>query len=334
MCNIWRIPQEIPDLPIDDWLKLLASDAVGHLRELDITGGEPFLRADLADLFRSIGKLRSSSLGMLQSISVTTNGFLVDKVSSMVEQALNNLLPPDVKLVMVCAVDGIGPLHDKIRNTEGAWNKVSATLRELKALREHFPNLIIGIKTTILPWNVHSLGEIAQFARRHDFFTIISPYIITGNRYLNPEKGDALMFTESEIQAMLAFLESGQSQWVYHGQTILERFQRDTVSKPCTCGYNYAFIRYNGEVYLCPLAGDSVGNIHQEGLDTILKGTTARKERQKIGQYDLCPTCTEPGLERYSLPFEGFSYLRMLSKLGKNRFLNMHEHMGLDKYVL
>jgi hypothetical protein len=113
----------------------------------------------------------------------------------------------------------------------------------------------------------------------------------------------------------------------------LERFRRGFVSKPCTCGYNYVFIRYNGDVYLCPLAGESVGNIRQGGLDTILKGATARKVRREIGQYDQCPTCTEPGLERYSLPFEGFTYLRLLSKLGQNRFLSMHEHMGLDKYV-
>ena len=46
-----------------------------------------------------------------------------------------------------------------------------------------------------------------------------------------------------------------------------------------------------------------------------------------------CRSCTEPGLERYALPFEGFHYLKLLLSLGKSDFLAFHAHMGLDKYV-
>ncbi len=46
-----------------------------------------------------------------------------------------------------------------------------------------------------------------------------------------------------------------------------------------------------------------------------------------------CRTCTEPGLERYSLPYEGLHYLRLLLKMRREDFFRLHEHMGLDKYL-
>ena len=54
MCNIWKIPTQVPELSIDEWLDLLSDVVFTDLRELDITGGEPFLRKDLLDLFLGV----------------------------------------------------------------------------------------------------------------------------------------------------------------------------------------------------------------------------------------------------------------------------------------
>ena len=72
MCNIWRIPREVPDLPMGDWIRLLSSDLFSDLRELDITGGEPFVRTDLLDLFQGICELKGGNLKALKSIAITT----------------------------------------------------------------------------------------------------------------------------------------------------------------------------------------------------------------------------------------------------------------------
>jgi len=52
-----------------------------------------------------------------------------------------------------------------------------------------------------------------------------------------------------------------------------------------------------------------------------------------MGKAPECARCTQPGLERYSLPYEGFAYLRTLFQLGPGAFLELHRHLGLDKYV-
>ncbi len=68
-------------------------------------------------------------------------------------------------------------------------------------------------------------------------------------------------------------------------------------------------------------------------LEEAIQTTAAKRFRQKVGRFDACSACTEPGIERYSLPFEGFHYLRSYFRLGRNDFLRVHRHMGLDKYM-
>ena len=54
MCNIWKIPPDVSDLSVTQWIGLLSSDLFADIRELDITGGEPFIRDDRIFFKRSV----------------------------------------------------------------------------------------------------------------------------------------------------------------------------------------------------------------------------------------------------------------------------------------
>jgi MoaA/NifB/PqqE/SkfB family radical SAM enzyme len=333
MCNIWKIPHEVPNLSADQWIKLLSSDLFGDLRELDITGGEPFIKKDLPDLFAGICELKKTSLKALKSIAVTTNGLLTGQVLTVTEKILPKLQNKDLGLVMVCAMDAVGEIHDKIRNYKNAWAKVDRTIEGLVRLREKHPNLIIGLKTTVLPINISELEKISNYAASKGLFTIISPCIITEGRYLNSEKARDLSFSRNDIEKMIRFYIADQFRWSYHSDSLVQYLKTGTMKKPCSCGFNYFFVRSSGDVFLCPLIDSSIGNITQISVKKLFFSRAADQMRRNIGKFSQCQTCTEPGLERYSLPFEGLSYLRLLAKMGPGRFLEMHRHMGLDKYT-
>jgi MoaA/NifB/PqqE/SkfB family radical SAM enzyme len=333
MCNIWKIPREVPNLPADQWIKLLSSDLFGDLRELDITGGEPFIKKDLPDLLAGICELKKTGLTALKSIAVTTNGLLTEQVLTVTEKILPKLQNKNLDLVMVCAMDAIGNIHDKIRNFKNAWTKVDRTIKGLVRLREKHPNLIIGLKTTILPINIPELERIAQYATSKGLFTIFSPCIITEGRYLNPDRAEDLTFSREDIEKMIQFYSVDQFKWSYHADVLVQYLKTGITKKPCSCGFNYFFVRSNGEMLLCPLIKESVGNITTTNVSDLFFSDPADEIRKKIGELPQCRECTEPGLERYSLPFEGFHYLKLLLKLGRVEFIQLHQHMGLDKYV-
>jgi len=254
-------------------------------------------------------------------------------VVSTVERILPALEKKGLDLVVVCALDAVGELHDRIRNYPDAWSKVSQTLEELVVFRDRHPNLIVGLKTTILPLNIDELSKISEFADTRGLFTIISPCIITEGRYLNPDRAADLSFSPEDIDRMIAFFSNDQFRWSFHADSLIDFFKTGIMKKPCSCGFNYFFVRSNGEIFLCPLFPESVGNITTTGASELFHSKTAGRIRKKIGKMSQCRECTEPGLERYSLPYEGFRYLKLLLEMGKTEFFQLHHHMGLDKYV-
>ena len=334
MCNIWQIPRNVPNLPADQWVRLLSSDLFVDLRELDITGGEPFIKKDLPDLFAGICELKKTSLKALKSIAVTTNGLLTEQVLSHTEKILPKLQKKNLELVMVCAMDAVGNIHDKIRNYKNAWSKVNETIEGLIKLKEKYTNLIIGLKTTILPINIGELENIARYAGSKGLFTIISPCIITKARYLNSDRVNRLVFSKEDIEKMIQFYQSEMFRWSYHTDTLVHYFKTGIMKKPCSCGFNYFFARSNGDLFLCPLINHSIGNINETPVMELYLSEKASRFRRRVGHYPECRECTEPGLERYALPFEGFTYLSIFLRMGKKKFLQLHRHMGLDKYFV
>jgi MoaA/NifB/PqqE/SkfB family radical SAM enzyme len=276
--------------------------------------------------------LKGSNLKALKSIAVTTNGFLTGRVLECTEKVIHRFRDENLGLVVVCAMDAIGEIHDQIRNYKDAWSRVHETIEGLKSIREKWPNLVIGLKTTVLPINVGELDALARYAEENGLFTIISPCIITDGRYLNPDRARDLVFSREDVEKMIAFYQGESFRWSYHGDTLEEYLRTGEMHKPCSCGFNYFFVRSNGEVLLCPLIDASIGNIKERPIEELFASKEASRLRRKLGKLAECRGCTEPGLERYALPFEGFTYLSLLLKMGKNNFLQLHHHMGLDKY--
>ena len=332
MCNIWKIPHQVEERPMSAWSDLLADPCFEALVELDITGGEPFLKTDLVSLFETINTLTRTHLKRLKSIAITTNAILTRQVLETTKAILATLDGTGIQLVLACAMDAVDDRHDRIRGYSGAFEKMQTTLTELMALRERHPNLILGIKTTILPANVDQLPQIDAFARSRGLFSIISPCIITGGRYLNQDRRTDLAFTPHQIDQMIQFFSRDDHPWSHHAKALKDYLQSGKTRRRCSCGFNYAFIRSTGAVHLCPLLPQSVGSIARDRFSDVWRSSAARDLRGTIGRSPACRHCTEPGLQRYALIHEGWAYLRLFLRMGGRRFERFHAHMGLNHY--
>lgn len=333
MCNIWKTQGRYSDLPLSGWLDLLASPRLRGLIEIDITGGEPFLRRDLADLIRGIAALKQNHFRSLAGVAITTNGFLTKRILRESEVMARSLAKVDAELVLVCALDAVGELHDRIRGVSGAWRRLQATVDGLCRLRDRSPNLVLGIKTTILPLNVDQLEAITGYAENRGLFTIISPGIFTSNRYQNLDLEPELAFSQGQQEVMADFFAGSRLERSFHHRVILDYLDQGRVTKPCSAGLNYYFIRADGEVFPCPLIDLSLGNIGQRPFSELIATKLTRDFRRKIGSWSQCRTCTEPGLERYALPCEGATYLKLMRSLPPEEFSALHQYLGLDKYL-
>lgn len=332
MCNIWQSPVDLPELTPDEWLDVLSSPVLSELKELDVTGGEPFLRDDLAQLLIGVGRLKADRLLRLRSIAITTNGFLTQKVLDAVTAVIAPLEQAGITLVFACGMDAVGEVHDRIRNVEGGWIRLHATIEGLKRLRERHPSLVLGIKTTVTRYNIDELDEVCRYADEQGLFTIISPYILTANRYANLGREELLALSPADKDKLKRFYDSPRFRWSYYRTELLRFLETGRMAKPCSAGFNYFFIRSTGELFSCPIIAAPLGNVTRTPLPELIRSSAAAHFRRNVGEFPDCATCTEPGLERYALPFEGRHYLRLYFTMDRRDFRTLHDHLGLEKY--
>jgi MoaA/NifB/PqqE/SkfB family radical SAM enzyme len=230
-------------------------------------------------------------------------------------------------------MDAVGEVHDRIRNVAGGWARLHATIEGLKRLREQHPSLVIGIKTTVTRYNIGELERICRYADDHGLFTIISPYILTSNRYANLDREELLALSPADIDTLKRFYDSPRFRWSYYRTELLRFLETGRMAKPCSAGFNYFFIRSTGELFPCPIIAAPLGNVTRTPLPELIRSPAASSFRRGVGEFPECATCTEPGLERYALPFEGRHYLRLWFTMGREEFRTLHDHLGLEKYV-
>ena len=149
MCDIWKKPTHPDDeLTLDDLRKLPSS-----LKDINISGGEPFLRADLTEIVRVL-KEQCPSARLL----ITTNGFLTD----LIEKRMREILAIAPEIAVRISVDGVGDMHEKIRRIPQAFEKDMETLRCLKELGVRD----LGLAFTATPENVTHLSKVYDLTQK------------------------------------------------------------------------------------------------------------------------------------------------------------------------
>jgi MoaA/NifB/PqqE/SkfB family radical SAM enzyme len=337
MCRIWKNAKEHPDiakleLSAGKIIDILSAPLFSELVELDLTGGEPHLRDDLVDIVLGIINLKQSRLPKLRSIIITSNGFLTQRVISNYRTILSSLVGTDIDLVSVTSLDGIGDTHDRIRGTKNAFARVSETIDGLVQLKKDDPRFIPGIKTTILPQNVDSLGDILNFALNNQLFHIISPVLFTRMRFKNIDIKDTLALGRHEYEKVRDFYSRDELDTSYFYTTARHFLETDAKKWTCSAMYNYAFIDFDGSVYPCEIVPEDIGNAKETRIDDIWYGRRAHQMRGEIGRLDCCQTCHEPGAVRYSTFTEGWGYLKFLTELGRHKYLESLNGEGFSKY--
>ena len=121
---------QLNEMGIEDFHKLFLS-VQGKVSQILLTGGEPTLRKDLADII-----VAASQVGKIPTVNLFSNGlresFIVDVLDKVIGAC-------DVRLNFQTSIDGLEPFHDKNRRIPGAMGKAQTTIRRILELKKKFP---------------------------------------------------------------------------------------------------------------------------------------------------------------------------------------------------
>lgn len=121
------------------------------LLDINISGGEPFLRTDLVEIIKVMKKACPHAV-----FNISTNGFLVDTIKQVLPKIL--AIAPDAGISI--SVDGIGQMHEKVRRVPNAWPKVLETIR--------FCRDVLKMKNVKLAFTMNELNY-RQLIRAYDW---------------------------------------------------------------------------------------------------------------------------------------------------------------------
>jgi GT2 family glycosyltransferase/MoaA/NifB/PqqE/SkfB family radical SAM enzyme len=114
------------ELSLDEYQQI--SESLDNLNILWISGGEPFLRDDLAKICRVF-----VNSNKVKSIFIPTNGSRPDTIVAAVENILEQ--NPEIRLSLMFSLEGPESTHDAIHGKKGAFASVEKSIKKLIALR-------------------------------------------------------------------------------------------------------------------------------------------------------------------------------------------------------
>jgi len=163
-CNIWKDPrnsQPSSELTIEEYDKIFKS--IGRsVIWYTLSGGEPFLRKDIADIARLIIKHSDPRV-----LIIPSNGILGNRIIKETEKILS-ILPSSSTLIVNLSLDGIGEKHDEIRGIPGNFTRFLETFSALKELKKTYSySFELGVHSVVSRFNVENILELFDYVKNN-----------------------------------------------------------------------------------------------------------------------------------------------------------------------
>ena len=263
------------------------SKQLGKVIWLAISGGEPFLRDDLEDIYRIF-----CDNNKIEDINLPTNGVLAGVIYEKTKRMLE--LRQIKNFNVSISLDGTKETHNKIRGMD-CFDKALETYDKLAELKKQHPNLKIKISTTISNNNIADIHDLISFVKgRMPLVDFHNFEIMRGN----PKNKEYSAPTISQLENIKPRVLKTYEDYSFFGKrglksriaTNAKRMILNTHIKtlkerrqifPCYAGIVHCVLDYNGDVQFCEL-GPKIGNIKQNTLEEIWNSKYAKEQREKI----------------------------------------------------
>ena len=204
---------------------------------VNVTGGEPLLRADLFEVMS-----RAHAMGFPWGI--VTNGTLIT------DEVIRKMKQTGMRTISI-SIDGLGQQHEQIRKLPNSFPKI---IRAIRRLAEEEFLTSIQITTVVTKRNLSALEEMYSFFSE---LPIDSWRIAPVDEIGRCEEQRQLLLDSEELSQLLRFLDRHS----FDPLRILTSCSHylgnaDTLYRPygfsCETGKTVASILADGSVYVCP----------------------------------------------------------------------------------
>lgn len=263
----------------------------GPLLWLAFSGGEIFLRSDLADVVAAFYRHTRPAI-----ILLPTNGIASETIRERVGEIVRRC--PRSTVVVKLSLDGPRTLHDGLRGVPGSFDRVETTLAGLREISERHGNLEVGINTVLCAANQDRVGETIEQVRMMEGVRTHTVSLVRGEisdpelKSVDVEKygrtaeklGQGLR-TGAATSYRFAGAHLKAAQDILQRRLILKTLKENRRVIPCYAGRLTTVVTETGNVYPCESFQDKLGNLRENAFDLprLLARPEARQAVDAIG---------------------------------------------------
>lgn len=281
MCGIWEGDQSGKgELTPEEYAKILPDT----LRDINLTGGEVFLRNDLPEVVAAVHSAVPKA-----RIVISTNGLQPRRTEKM----LPEILKTDPGIGFAISIDGEEGVHDKVRGIRGGWQKAYETVRLIQSAG--VTNLRIAFTATVteVADNTAHLGKIYDLARKTGVeFTCAVAH--NSDHYFKTSANSGV--NVEELARQLDYVAGNElrsrrlKSWLraYFHKGLVEHVRANVRPTPCEAGHTSFMIDPRGDVYPCNILNLPVGNVRETPFEEIWRSERMEAARGVVRQ------CNQP----------------------------------------
>ena len=267
MCYIWKNPTDPRE---EVTLETLAKLPTGF-DNLNVSGGEPTLRRDLADIVDIV-------YPKARIMEISSNGLSPEKLVPIIKKY------PNIKVRF--SLEGDEATNNRIRGEDEGYATKTAGLRML----QEAGGTDLGFAFVIQDENVDQLVRTYEFARQQGFELATSTLHNAWQFYKNDNYFYDRVKVARQVEGLItALLRSGKvKNWfrAYLNLGLIEKILGHPRLIPCVAGTGFAFIDPWSDVWACNVRSDlPLGRLTTQSWEEIIGSD---KARQTIGKVAAC----------------------------------------------
>ena len=295
MCSNWKFGDRKSDMTLAQLEPAMDHPFWGAVENLNISGGEPTTRNDLPDMV----ELFQRHLPRMRKVGINTTGLTPHRAIPMLTRIVKFCAETGLLLSVRVSLDGIGDIHNQVRQVKRGFDKAVRTIEAMQALAKEYPNFQFGIAATIFAMNLQDAENILAWARTRGLDVVFNMLRFTDAMLHNKELEEKIAFREREEAFMRKFfLDRVAEESVLSGQAFMYLHYADMIANgyhrtmPCPFQSQGLLLNPNGDLHYCENS-EKIGNVLDEPAETLYFRAENLKHRQHLKDR-VCPTCLSP----------------------------------------
>ena len=238
-------------------------------------------------------------LPKLRKFGLNTTGLTPHRGIPMLTKIVEMCHERDIIFSTRVSIDGVGDMHNEVRQVKRGFDKANETIRAMQALQKKY-SFNFGISTTIFHMNLDDAENILAWATQREARHRLQHGAVhrADARQQRPRRQHARRSATKKSGCVSSSSIASGTDSVLDGQNYVYMHYADMIANgyhrlaPCPFQTQGIMLNPDGGVFFCENS-DVIGNVRDTDPEALYFSAASQAHRDFIRD-EKCPTCLSP----------------------------------------